>query len=395
MCQERCDNMEVYKTYKFRMYPDLKQQMTLNSFLGASRFVYNHYLNKKEENPSLTFLDMKKDLPNLVREYPWLKDIDGSILRTAIDNLENAFKKYESGLVNKPKYKSYNAKRGYKTICLGGITSSGRKYQNISIDLEKRTIKLPKISEIGIRGYHNLKEFNSKIINVTVEKVAGKYYAFVLVSEDIEIPRFIPNYMIGVDLGVKDLVVCSDGYKFESLKDKLLKYEHKLKGLNKWLSRSEKGSKNRKKIILKIQKVNEKIKNTRKCYNHLITNKLIKENDIIVLETLKVKKMIENGKNHLAKYISNSNFAELIRTLKYKALWHNKRIYQVNTYYPSSQLCSHCKERYQGVKDLSVREWECPSCHSLNDRDINASINILDEGMKLYLKDLGSGLCNI
>ena len=121
----------------------------------------------------------------------------------------------------------------------------------------------------------------------------------------------------------------------------------------------------------------------------------IEENDIIVLETLKVKNMIEKGKNHLAKYISNSNFAELIRTLKYKAKWHNKKIYQVNTYYPSSQLCSHCKERYQGVKNLSVREWECPSCHSLNDRDINASINILDEGMKLYLKDLGSGLCNI
>ena len=330
--------MEIYKTYKFRMYPSDSIKKKLDSFLGTTRFIYNYYLNAKEKNNDLKFSDMKKDLKRLQEENTWLKDIDGSILRTAIDNLE------------------------------------------------RRVIKLPKLDEIEIKGYKKLTKLDCNIINATVKRIAHKYYLYLLVSEEINLPKFCPNYIVGLDLGVKDLVITSNGEKFKKLDFK--REERKLKGLNKWLSRSQIGSKNRLKIINKIEVVNEKIKNMRKFYNHLITNKILEANDIIAIETLKVKEMIEKGKNHLAKFIVNSNLSELIKILKYKSKWQNKRIYEIDTYYPSSQICSHCKRRNRELKDLNIRSWECTECHFVNDRDINASINILDEGMKLYLKDL-------
>ena len=246
---------------------------------------------------------------------------------------------------------------------------------------------LRKIEEIEIRGYRNLKEFNGKIINATIKKEAGRYYCLLLVEQDLKLEPFVPRYVVGIDLGVKDLVITSEGLKYHKL-EKLKQLEEKIKGLNKWLSRSQKGSKNRNKIILKIQRVNQKIKNVRKFYNHLITNKIVKENDVIITETLKVKEMIEKGKNKIAKYISNSSLSEIARQLKYKVIWHNKRLYQIDTYYPSSQTCSNCKTKNKELKDLSIREWECTNCHFMHDRDINASLNILDEGIKLYLKDL-------
>jgi len=378
--------MQIYKTYKFRLYPTDKQQEKLNSFLGTKRFIYNHYLNEKEKNSKLTLKEMKQDLVSLQENYPWLKEVDGSILRTTLDDLDNAFTRFYKKMSGYPKYKKYTGKQSYRTPCIRGSYKE-KNYQNIKIDLDRRVIKLPKIEEIKIKGYRNLKEFNKKIINATITKEAKKYYAILLVEETINLEPFIPRYVVGVDLGVKDLVITSNGLKYHKL-EKLKQLENKLKGLNKWLSRSMKGSKTRQKIILKIQRVNQKIKNMRKFYNHLITNKIVKENDIIITETLKVKDMIVDGKSKLAKYISNSNLSEIIHQLKYKASWHNKRLYQINTYYPSSQTCSNCKTKNKELKDLNIREWECKSCHFKHDRDINASFNILDEGIKLYLKDL-------
>ena len=380
--------MQQFKTYIFRLYPNLDQAKTLNSFLGTTRFIYNHYLNAKENNPSLTFFEMKKDLPNLIREYPWLQEIDGCILRTAIDNLENSYKRYEKKLGNKPKFKKYSQIESYITNYLEGITANHVKYQNIKVDLVNRTIKLPKISEIKIRGYRNLTSFDKKIINVTVKRVAGKYYANVLVSESIEVHSFTPSLnMVGIDLGVKTLMTTSDGEKIENIKGQLTRYERKLKGLNRGLARSQKGSKNREKIIIKIQKVNQKIRNAKKFYEHIMINKILKDNDVVFLEDLKTREMIENGSHGLAKFISNSNFSDIINKFKYKAKILGKKVYQVSTYFPSSQICFTCGTKNERVKDLSVRKWECPKCHSLNERDINASLNILVEGMKLYFKD--------
>ena len=179
----------------------------------------------------------------------------------------------------------------------------------------------------------------------------------------------------------------SNGEKIENIKEQLARYERKLKGLNRWLARSMKGSKNREKIIIKIQRVNQKIRNAKKFYNYIMINKILKKNDVVFLEDLKTREMIEKGQHGLAKYISNSNFSDIISKFKYKAKILGKKVYQVSTYFPSSQICFSCGTKNERVKNLSVREWECPKCHSLNERDINASLNILVEGINLYFKD--------
>ena len=379
--------MEIYNVYTFRLYPTNEQKAKLNSFLGTTRFIYNYYLELKEKNNSLTFKEMKKNIPVLVANNPWLKEVDSIIPRCAIDNLENAYIRFFNKLGSKPKFKRYTSIESYRTSCIRG-TYKDKEYQNIKVDLVNKTIKLPKLSEIKIRGCRNLESFNKRIINVTVEREAGKYYAKVLVSEFIEIPHFVPSVnMVGIDLGVKTLMTTSDGEKIDNIQKQLAKYEHKLKGLNRWLARSEKGSKNRQKIITKIQRLYEKIRNAKKFYNHLMINKILKENDVVFLEDLKTKEMIENGASSLARKISNSNFGDIINKFKYKATRLGKKVYQVDTYYASSQICSSCGKKNGKVKDLNVRKWECPKCHSLNDRDINASINILDKGMELYFKD--------
>ena len=379
--------MEFYNVYTFRLYPTDEQKAKLNSFLGTTRFIYNYYLDLKEKDNSLTFKEMKKNIPVLVANNPWLKEVDSIIPRCAIDDLENAYIRFFCKLGGKPRFKKYSSIESYRTSCIRG-TYKDKEYQNIKVDLVNKTIKLPKLSEIKIRGCRNLESFDKRIINVTVEREAGKYYAKVLVSEFIEIPQFVPSVnMVGIDLGVKTLMTTSDGEKIDNIQKQLAKYEHKLKGLNRWLARSQKGSKNRQKIITKIQRVYEQIRNAKKFYNHLMINKILKENDVVFLEDLKTKEMIENGHHGLARKISNSNFSDIINKFKYKATRLGKKVYQVDTYYASSQICSSCGKKNEKVKDLSVRKWECPKCHSLNDRDINASINILDKGMELYFKD--------
>ena len=282
-----------------------------------------------------------------------------------------------------PKFKSKNKTRpSYRT---NNITSTykGKTYNSISIDLEKRIIKLPKLKEVKIKGYRKLKEIKGRIINATIYKEASKYYVSICVEEFINIPYIIPTKIIGIDLGLKDLVITSDG---ETIENKYIieKYEKKLKGLNRWLSRSKVGSKNRYKIIKKLQIVYKKLKNARKYLLHSISNKIVKENDIIVTEKLQINKMVQN--KNLSKKIYDVSWYELIKQLEYKSKWNNKKFYQIDTYYPSSQICSRCGYQEKKLKDLSIRKWECESCTNINERDINASINIMFEGIKIYME---------
>ena len=371
------------------MYPEKEQKGKINSFLGTSRFVYNHFLNKKntlysEKKECYKLNDMKKDLVLLQQEYSWLKEMDSCILRTTLDDLERSYDNFFNKRNSYPKFKSKNSRESYRTIC-NRSSYKGKDYTSIKIDLEKGIIKLPKLEEIKIKGYRKLTNFPYKILNATITKEAGRYYVSVCVEEEIPEIEVIPSSIIGIDLGVKTLVTCSDGIKYQRLK-KIENQERKIKGLQKGLARCQKGSKNREKIKQKIQRAYQKIKNMRKFYIHEITTKLVKENDIIVTETLKVKDMIEDKKYHLAKHISNASFSEIIRQLTYKTKWHNKKLYQIDTYYASSQICSHCGLKNSEVKELNVRVWEC-SCGYKNDRDINASINIMDKGFEMYLKE--------
>lgn len=382
---------KIYKAYKFRMYPSDDQRVLLNQFLGSSRFIYNHYLDYKdkiykEENRNVSLSDLKKDLINLQVEYPWLKEMDSCILRTSLDNLDDAYNRYFKGQTGFPRYKRKNNHDTYKTIC-NRSTYKGKTYESIKLDIKNNILTLPKIKDIKIRGYRNLKEFNAKILSATVEKVANKYYVSLCVEEEVLIPDFYPKRAIGIDIGIKNIVITSDGEKYDNLIKRQERLEKRLRGLQKALSRKEKGSNNYRKLIIKIQRVYEKLRNIRKYTIHSITKKIVTENDIIAVETLQTKKMIESGTRKLSFDISNSSFSEVIRQLTYKSNWSNKRLIKIDKYYPSSQLCSHCKEKNNEVKDLSVRSFVCKNCRCINDRDINASINILDRGMEIFLKE--------
>ena len=369
------------KAYVFRMYPNESQISLIEKSFGCSRYIYNHFLGINANY--INSYNYIKQLPDLTATNPWLKEVDSCLLRCSIFDLEDAYKRYNTNLGGKPKFKSKTKSRqAYRT----NNTRSSYKckdYNSIEIDLDNKLIKLPKLKYVSIRGYRNLKSINGRIINATVYKEAGKYYVSLCVEENAFIPNVVPTKIVGIDLGLKDLVITSNGETFGNQKY-IKKYEKKIKGLNRWLARAKAGSKNRYKIKKKIQTAYKKLKNARKYLLHSISKELTDNNDIIVSENLKVKNMVQN--RHLAKSILDASWSELIRQLKYKCAWKNKRFYQVDTYYPSSQICSRCGHKESRVKNLSVRVWECPNCTNMNDRDLNASINIMFEGVKMYME---------
>ena len=381
--------MFVNKAYKFRIYPNKDQIIKINQNIGSARFIYNYYLEKKqkqykENKTNLSLKELKHDLVILKEEYSFLKKCDSMALTNSIEDLDTSFTNFFEGRNSYPKFKKKGVKESYKTDCIRS-TYKNKKYSNIIIDLQNKIIKLPKLGNVKIRGYRKLKEFNYYIYNVTMSKEAGRYYISVCVKEEIEEKEFKINNIVGIDLGVKTLVTTSDGIKYEKLDTKRI--EAKIENLQRKLSKCQKGSNNSKKIKIKIERCYQKIRNKRKYYIHEITKKIIEENDLIITESLKVKEMIEKKTKHLSKYIAASTFRKIIETFKYKTKWKGKRLMQINTYYPSSQICSHCHNKNKEVKKISIRKWECQKCGFINDRDINASINIMYEGLMLYMKE--------
>ena len=376
----------MLKAYVFRLYPNEKQRGMINQTIGNSRFIYNYCLNDKmtehkETKKSKSAYELIKLIPSLTKEYPWLKECDSCALRNSIFNLEDAYKNLYNGK-GYPKFKNKDKYNSYKTNN-NRSTYKGKEYNSIKLDLENKLITLPKLKEVKIRGYRNLDKIIGIIKSATIRKEAGKYYVSVLIEAELIKPVFTPNNIIGIDLGIKDLVITSNHEKIEN---EIKNYNKRLKGLQKTLSRSQKGSKNRYKLKLKIQRLFQKIRNARKHLIHNITNQLIKENDIIITENLSLKNMYQN--HHIAKSLTNTPLGELIRVLKYKCEWKNKKLIQIDRYYPSSQICSKCGYKNEKVKDLGIRKWECPECHCKHDRDYNTSENILFEGIKLYMKEL-------
>ena len=302
-------------------------------------------------------------------------------LTNTLDNLDRGYTNYFEKIASHPVFKKRGCRDSYRTTCIKGEYKNN-KYSNIIIDLKNKTIKLPKLGIIPIRGYRNLDK-NLNIRNATLEKVGLKYYVSLCCEEKINIPKSRIIHAVGIDLGVSSLVTTSDGIKYQKLVIKRI--EEHIKVYQERLSRCIKNSKNYIKLKNKIARLYQKIKNMRKYYIHEITNDLVKDNELIVCETLKTKEMIEEStKKNLTKGIVNASFNEIIRQLEYKTKWHNKVLLKINTYYPSSKLCSHCGTKNE-IKDLSIRSFECIKCKSLNDRDINASINILDEGIKIAI----------
>ena len=309
---------KVLKGYTFRLYPSVEQKILIEKSFGCSRYIYNYFLEKTNGKKYIKTFDYIKDLPLLSKENEWLKEVDSCLLRCSIFNLEDAINNHNKGNAEYPKFKSKTKSRSsYRT---NNITSvyKGKTYNSIELDLKDNIIKLPKLKEIKIRGHRNLDKIDGRIINATVYKEANKYYVSVCVEEYKEIKEVPIRRVVGIDVGVKDLFATSDGIIVKNMKF-IDKYEKKIKGLNRWLSRCQKGSKNREKVKKKIQEVYSKLRNARKYFLHETSKQIVDENDLIVTEKLKINKMVQNKK--LSKKIYDASWYELIRQLQYKSKW--------------------------------------------------------------------------
>lgn len=302
------------------------------------------------------------------KEFPWLKEVDSLALANAQMNLQSAynnfFKRPEVGF---PKFKSKKDHHySYTTNNQGG-----------NIYIADNYIKLPKIGLVKVKQH---RDFEGIIKSVTISKTPSEKYFVSILVETEHIPIKSTGAMIGIDLGIKDLLITSDGEKFDNIHT-AKKYEDKLAKEQRKIAHKVKGSKNLNKQRIKVARIHEKIRNTRIDYLHKISHKLINENQVIVSEDLAVSNMVKN--RHLAKAIADCDWYELTRQLEYKAEWNNRQYIKIGRFTKSSQPCNVCGYVNTDTKDLSVRKWTCPQCGTVHDRDINAAINILNEGLRL------------
>jgi len=362
------------RAYKYRIYPNQKQKEIIAKTFGCSRFVYNYFLAKKIESykndqTSLSYNECSKQLTQLKSEMLWLKEVDKFALQTSLRDLDNAYQKFFKEHSGFPKFKSKkNNRKSYRT-----------SYTNNNIQILDRHIKLPKLGIVKFRDKYIPK---GRILNATIsQSPSGKYFVSVCCT-DVEIePVDKTGVVIGLDLGLKEFAITNYGDKYENPKY-LARSLARIVKLQRELSRKQIGSSNWNKSRHQAAKIHEHIANQRRDFLNKLSTKLISENDIICLESLKVSNMVKN--HNLARSISDVSWSEFTRQLQYKADWYGKSVIKIDAFYPSSQLCSFCGYKNTETKDLSVREWTCPECGAHHDRDINAATNILNEGINIY-----------
>ena len=357
--------MKQHKAYKYRMYPTEEQKILIAKTFGCCRFYWNQALNDNE----VAFREAGKGKINTPasykKEFEWLKEVDAQALVQEQQTLKQSYINFYKNPIHfsKPKFKSKKDSRNSYTTCQHGM--------NVS----QQYIKLPKLRQVKIKNHRN---FSGEIKRATISLTpTGKYYVSVLVEEDIE-QLSIAKYDIRIDLGLTHLAICSNGEKFEALKS-YRNMKKKLAREQRKLSKKQRGSKSYERQRIRVAKIHERIANQRKDYLHKVSTKLINENQVICLEDLNTKGLL---KNHcLAQAISDMGWRMFVSILEYKAKWYGRVVVKVDRWYASSQICSSCGAN-TGKKPLSVREWTCPHCGSVHDRDINASINILNEGKR-------------
>ena len=376
--------MERLKAYKFRLYPTEEQELFFAQSFGCVRKVYNLMLNDRKKAYEEVKNDSSKKMvfptpAKYKEEFPFLKEVDSLALANAQLNLDKAYKNFfRDKSVGFPRFKSKkNPVQSYTTNNQNGTVAL----------LDNKFIKLPKLKSLVRIQLHRQPKGIIKAATIS-RYSSGKYYISLLCKEEVkELPK--TNSAIGIDLGITDFAILSDSQKIDNNKF-TSKMEKKLKREQRKLSRrallvKQKGinlfeARNYQKQKRKVARLHEKVMNQRTDFLNKLSTEIIKNHDIICIEDLNTKGMLRNHK--LAKSISDVSWSSFVTKLQYKADWYGREIIKVDKWFPSSQICSECRHK-DGKKSLKIREWTCPICHTHHDRDINASINILTEGLRI------------
>lgn len=370
----------MIKAIKVRIYPNKQQKDYIFNLIGCSRFVYNNLLAYKIEEfntnkHNVTFGELGKKLTNLKTTHAFLNDAHSKVLQQSIITLLDAYKRFFKNGNGFPNFKS---KKDNKQSCRFPVDAIGKINGNRITLIRKLSdihYKCSRRDEIYLNKYSN----NIKSATLTKSK-SGKYFLSILVDLPVlnkELEK--TDKIVGIDLGIKDFIVASDGSKFENLKT-IRNNQRKISKLQRRLSKKQNGSKNKEKTRIKLAKYYEKLNNIKTNYLHEVSNKLINENQVIVMEDLNVNGMMKNSR--LAKSIQELSLHNFKTILQYKANWYGRDIVEIDRYYPSSKLCSCCGFKNNSLS-LKDREWECPECHMKHDRDFNSSINIENEGRRI------------
>lgn len=364
--------MKIIKGFKFRIYPNKQQEILINKTFGCGRFVYNYFLaesNKRYQTKEKfkNYYKMCSSLTGLKRQegIEWLKEVDSVALQESVKDLDVAFKNFFSHRASSPTFKlKRDNNKSYRT-----------RNQHDLLKFSGHFIKLPKL---GLVRYKNIRKINGRIFNATVSKTpSGKYF----VSICTEVEETIKQNMgcaIGLDVGLKVFYADSNGNTIANPRY-FKQSEKKLAREQRRFSKKEKNSNNREKQRIIVARVHEKIADQRKDFLHKLSTKLVKENQIISIEDLAVKKMVKNHK--LAKQIGDVSWSEFFRQLKYKAPLYGSTVIKVGRFEATTQTCSACGQKRPEKITLEVRNWVCPNCGANHDRDVNAAINILNLGL--------------
>ena len=376
----------MLRAVKIRLYPNKTQEQTLNKVLGCYRFVYNQMLVQKQnayktDKTNLKVTDLSKWFHGTLlkdEQYAWLKEQNTKVMKQAIRQMDGAYQKFFKQHNGFPKFKTKKDKQSalfpYEAISKHNTFET----RHISLTTPLKNLKF-RCSDLY---FSRLQKYNKNIRSATLSKTkSGNFFLSILIEmEDDELKRFEhTNEQVGIDLGVKDFVITSDGEVFEN-KHFFKKEEKQMKKLQRQLSKKVKGSNNRRKVQIRIAKLFERITNKKDAYIHYVTNELLTYFDTIFMEDLNVQGMLKN--HHLAKAIQEVGFYKFKETLVNKALVNGKQVVFIDRFYPSSKTCSVCGYKKRDLM-LSDREWVCPQCGTKHDRDINAAMNILLEGQRI------------